>query len=130
MKNNENHAFKKEELEQVGPRQKCPERARAPWGPKEGAQREKTGTIFIDGFPLISLMDIHQWILMDIQFFEIQFFEIRFFEIQFFEIQFFEKTMKNHKKITNRDDIFVHPENPQEIKNTSALDDRHFSNCW
>ena len=44
-------------------------------------------------------MDIHEWTLMDIQFFEIQFFEIQFFEIQFFEIQFFEKTMKNHEKL-------------------------------
>ena len=72
-----------------------PERARAPWGPKEGAQREKTGTIFIDGFPLIF---IDGYPSMNIQFFEIQFFETQFFETQFFEIQFFEKTMKNNEK--------------------------------
>ena len=68
-------------------------RFRDPWGPKKGPKKgdQRKGTIFIDGPSIIiidgpsmnSLMDVHQWISMD---------------FQFFEIQFFEKTMKNNEK--------------------------------
>ena len=40
-------------------------------------------TEFIDGFPLIFIDGVQQWISMD---------------FQFFEIQIFENTMKNHAK--------------------------------
>ena len=50
--------------------------ARTPWGPKEEPK----------GRGPYSLMDIYQWISMDIQFFEIQFFEKPW------------KTMKNNNK--------------------------------
>ena len=74
-----------------------------PWGPKERVQRKGPKgkspkeedhihwwisiNEFIDGPSMNSLMDVHQWIPMDFQFFEIQFFE-----------KTIEKPFKNHEK--------------------------------
>ena len=55
--------------------------------------------IFIDGNPLIFIDGVHQWISMDIQFFEIQFFE-KTMKKQWKNIEKQWQTRKNHENLS------------------------------